>query len=130
MKINYDINDKIALVTGANRGIGKAIVDALVSKGATKVYAAVRNLNSAIPLVKRYGSKVVPVELDLAKPETITATAETSNDVQVVINNAGIFIASTPMARDAIDLLELGMKINVFGLIRVAQAFAPVLKIN
>ena len=55
MKINYDINGKIALVTGANRGIGKAIVDALVSKGATKVYAAVRNLNSAIPLVKRYG---------------------------------------------------------------------------
>ena len=130
MKINYDINGKIALVTGANRGIGKAIVDALVSKGATKVYAAVRNLNSAIPLVKRYGSKVVPVELDLAKPATITATAETANDVQVVINNAGIFIASTPMARDAIDLLELGMKINVFGLIRVAQAFAPVLKKN
>jgi len=130
VKISYDINGKITLVTGANRGIGKAIVEAFVNKGATKVYAAVRNLDSAVPLIKRYGNKVVPVELDLAKPETITAAAEAANDVQVVINNAGIFIASTPMASDAIDLLELGVKINVFGLIRVAQAFAPVLKVN
>ncbi|MDN5836564.1 MAG: SDR family oxidoreductase [Nitrosospira sp.] len=130
MKINYDVKGKIALVTGANRGIGRAIVDVFVHNGATKVYAAVRNLDSAVPLVERYGGKVVPVRLDLAEPQTITAAAGTTKDVQVVVNNAGIFIASTPMDRDAIDSLELGMKINVLGLIRIAQAFAPVLKVN
>jgi NAD(P)-dependent dehydrogenase (short-subunit alcohol dehydrogenase family) len=130
VKISYDIKGKITLVTGANRGIGKAIVEAFVNKGATKVYAAVRNLDSAVPLMRRFGNKVVPVEVDLAKPETISAAAEAANDVQVVINNAGIFIASTPMASDAIELLELGVEINVFGLIRMAQAFAPVLKVN
>ncbi|MDQ3185156.1 MAG: SDR family oxidoreductase [Pseudomonadota bacterium] len=130
MKINYDITGKIALVTGANRGIGKALVDAFLNNGATKVYAAVRNLDSAVPLVEHYGDKVVPVRLDLTIPETVTAVAATTKDVQVVVNNAGVFIASTPMDSDAIDSLELGMKTNVFGLIRMAQAFAPILRVN
>lgn len=130
MKKSCDVTGKIALVTGANRGIGKAIVEAFLRNGATKVYAAVRNLDSAVPLVEHYGGKVVPVRLDLAEPETITAIAETTKDIQIVVNNAGVFIASTPMDHDAIKSLELGMKINVFGLIRMAQAFAPILKIN
>lgn len=130
MNKNYDIAGKVALVTGANRGIGKAIVDAFLHNGATKVYAAVRNLDSAAPLVEHYGDKVVPVRVDLAKPETIIAIAETTRDVQAVVNNAGVFIASTPMDSDAINSLELAMKINVFGLIRMAQAFAPILRTN
>lgn len=130
MKIHYDIEGKIALVTGANRGIGKAIVDAFLHHGAAKIYAAVRNLDSAAHLVERYGSKVVPVQLDLIRPETIVAAAETAKDVQVVVNNAGVFIASTPMDDEAGNSLELGMKINVLGLIQMAQVFAPILKIN
>ena len=130
MKMHYNIKGKIALITGANRGIGKAIVEAFLHHGAAKIYAAVRDLDSAVPLVEHYGGKVVPVQLDLIRPETIMAAAETAKDVQVVVNNAGIFIASTPMDSDAIDSLELGMKINVLGLIRMAQAFAPILKIN
>jgi NAD(P)-dependent dehydrogenase (short-subunit alcohol dehydrogenase family) len=130
MKITYDINGKIALVTGANRGIGAAIVDALLHHGATKVYAAVRNLETADPLIERYGDMVVPVRLDLLKPETIVALAERTGDVQVVVSNAGIFLTSTPLDPNAIDRLELAMKINVYGLIRMAQAFAPILKKN
>ena len=130
MKRHYDIKGKIALVTGANRGIGKAIVDAFLSNGAAKIYAAVRNLNSAVPIVERYGGRVVPVQLDLSKPETIIAAVETAQDVQVVVNNAGVFIASTPLDSDAIDSLERGMEINVLGLIRMAQAFAPILRVN
>lgn len=127
VKKHYDVKGKIALVTGANRGIGKAILAAFLHNGAAKIYAAVRNLNSVIPIVARYGDRVVPVQLDLTKPETIMAAAETARDVQVVVNNAGVFIASTPMDGDAINSLERGMEINVLGLIRMAQAFAPVL---
>jgi NAD(P)-dependent dehydrogenase (short-subunit alcohol dehydrogenase family) len=130
MKINYDIKGKTALVTGANRGIGKAIVESFLNHGATKVYAAVRNLDSAAPLVEKYGDKVIPVQIDLAKPETLTAAAETMRDVQVVVNNAGVLKSSTPLSNDAIESLEFEMKINVYGLIRMAQAFAPILKAN
>ncbi len=130
MKINYDIKGKIALVTGANRGIGKAIVESFLNNGATKVYAAVRNLDSAAPLVEKYGDKVIPVQMDLTKPETLTAAAETMRDVQVVVNNAGVLRSSTPLSNDAIESLEFEMKINVYGLIRMAQAFSPILKAN
>ena len=72
----YEIKDSVALVTGANRGIGKAIVEGLLARGASKVYAAVRNVSSADPLVKEHGDRVVPVEFDVSRPESIAAAAK------------------------------------------------------
>lgn len=130
MKMTYDVSGKTALVTGANRGIGKAIVDALLHHGAMKVYAAVRNLDSTDPLVERFGDMVIPVHLELTMPESIAALADRAPDVQVVVNSAAIFKTSTPLDADAIDALEMAMKINVYGLIRMAQTFAPILAKN
>ena len=128
--MSYEIKNKVALVTGANRGIGKAIVEGLLDRGAVKVYAAVRDPSSANPLVEKYGDKVVPVELDLSRPETIEAAANTATDVTLVVNNAGVLRNATPLADDAIESLQFEIDVNVFGLIRVAQAFTPVLKKN
>jgi short-subunit dehydrogenase len=130
MKIKYDIKDKIALVTGANRGIGKEIVSSFLKNGAAKVYAAVRTLDSASLLVQEYGDKIVPIQIDLGEPKTIAAAAKAAKEVQVVVNNAGVLRISTPLAEDAIESLDFEIKINVFGLMRMAQAFAPVLKKN
>lgn len=126
----YDIINKTLLVTGANRGIGKVLVEAFLEQGAAKIYAAVRNLASAAPLVEQYGDRVVPIYIDLADPQSITAAAQTATDVEVVVNNAGVLKTATPLAEEAIASLKFEMDINVYGLITIAQAFAPVLKAN
>ena len=128
--MSFDIENKVALVTGANRGIGKAIVESLIEGGASKVYAAVRNVASAQPLIDSYGDKVVAIEVDLSKPETITNAAGQASDVELLVNNAGILHNASPLAADAISLMADEINVNVYGLINMAQAFAPILKAN
>ncbi|MEJ2114928.1 MAG: SDR family oxidoreductase [Gammaproteobacteria bacterium] len=131
MANSYDIKDKVALVTGANRGIGKAIVEALLDKGGVKkVYAAVRNMDSAKPLLNQYADRVETIQIDLEKPETILHAAQHATDVDIVVNNAGVLKTSTPLDIDALDNMAYEMDINVSGLVRMAQTFAPVLKAN
>ncbi len=128
--MSFDVNDKIALVTGANRGIGKVITETLLAHGATKVYAAVRTPASAAPLVAAHGDKVVPVELDLTDRDSIYAAADLAKDVQLVVNNAGVLRPATALSDDAIKTLQFEMEANVYGFLYVARAFAPVLKAN
>ena len=128
--MNYDISNKITLVTGANRGIGKAIVESFLQHGASKVYAGVRSLDKAETLVAEFGEKVVPIVIDYERPVTIKAAAESAGDVQVVVSNAGILIGADVMATDLIENFEKELSVNVYGLIHMAQAFASVLKRN
>ncbi|MEO0423279.1 MAG: SDR family oxidoreductase [Pseudomonadota bacterium] len=127
---NLNINGKTVLVTGANRGIGKAIVETLLEQGAAKVYAAVRRLDSAAPLVEQYGDRVVPVAFDLTDAQTIHAAAEVASDVEVVISNAGVLRPAEALSDDVFDALSFELDNNVYGLLRVAKAFAPVLERN
>ncbi len=124
------IKDKTALITGANRGIGKAILESFLKEGAKKVYAGVRTLTTAQPLIEKFGDKVEVIHIDLENPETISAARETANDVEVVVNNAGVLKNATPLDAHGIDTLKYEMDVNVVGLIRMAQAFSPVLKNN
>lgn len=131
MANSYDIKNKIALVTGANRGIGKVIVETFLDNGGVKkVYVAVRNLETAKPLIEKYGDRVEAIQIDLEKPETIQQAAQHAKDVEIVVNNAGVLKTSTPLDANALDSMAYEMNMNVSGLIRMAQAFAPVLKKN
>jgi NAD(P)-dependent dehydrogenase (short-subunit alcohol dehydrogenase family) len=126
----FNIQGKVALVTGANRGIGKSIAETLLAGGVSKLYAAVRKTDSVAKLVQSHPGKVVAIPVDLSKPETITAAAKLATDVQLVINNAGILKTATALSGNAAKDLQTEFDVNVFGLLHMAQAFAPLLKAN
>ena len=113
-----------ALVTGANRGLGKSFVDALFEAGAGKVYAGARDPSSLD------APRVVPVRLDIASPDDVTAAARACSDVTLLVNNAGIMLSTTMMSTSAADAMRREMDVNVFGLLAMIQVFAPVLKTN
>ncbi len=128
--MSYDIAQKTALITGANRGIGQATVESFLAHGAKKIYAGVRSLEKADALVEAHGEKIVPIEIDYEKPETIEAAAKVASDVEVVVSNAGVLVGAQVMAADVIEQFQKELNINVYGLLRMAHAFAPVLKAN
>lgn len=115
------INGATALVTGANRGIGRHLATQLVARGA-KVYAAARR-----PETITVGG-VEPLALDITDPEAVAAAARTAGDVDLVINNAGIN-TSTPLLGDLARVHE-DLDTNFWGTLSMARAFAPVLAAN
>ncbi|MFK0113804.1 SDR family oxidoreductase [Streptomyces sp. NPDC091217] len=116
-----EIKGSVALVTGANRGIGRAFVRALIEHGAAKVYAGVRDPAAVT------GADLVPLRLDVTDPEDVAAAAETADDVTIVINNAGIASGDTRLLEGSFDGARQAMEVNYFGTWAVCRAFAPVL---
>ena len=124
------VKDRVVLITGANRGIGKSTVEEFLRAGARKIYAAARNPASLDALISAHGDRVVPLRIDLNDPASITAAAQDATDVEIVVNNAGILSVANPLASNAVVVMQEEMEVNVYGLMRMAQAFAPVLKAN
>lgn len=120
------IENCIALVTGANRGLGKAYVDALLAAGASKVYAGARDIGS----IGTPSHRVVPVRLDVTQEDQVLAATQRCNDVTLLINNAGIMKGSPMLAEGSEEALRAEMEVNVFGVLRMVRAFAPVLSEN
>lgn len=125
--MSQSIQNSIALVSGANRGIGKAIVEALIARGATKVYAAARNIDSLADLTGAHGDKIIPIALDVTDSAQVTAAAATAADANLVINNAG---AATNLDIFTEDLAaaQREFDVNYWGNLHMTQAFVPALK--
>lgn len=125
------IEGAIAFVTGANRGIGRATVTALLNRGAAKVYAAARNPDAVDDLRARFGDRVVPLALDVTDAGQVEAAA-TNHDVTLLFNNAGVAAASPGARLDEQDLdpARTEMDVNYFGTLRLTQRFAPILGKN
>ena len=118
------IDNAVALVTGANRGIGFAFTRALLARGARKVYAGARDLST----LNQPG--VEPIRLDVTKPEGVAAAAARARDVTLVINNAGVGQFGGFLAPDGEESARRHLETNFFGMLRMSQAFAPILKAN
>ena len=121
---------KTALVTGANRGLGRAFVEALIDAGAAKVYAAARNTETLADLVAQSDGRVIPVALDITKPDVIETAATTYRDVAVLINNAGTAAFEGIIDAASGDPARVEMETNYFGTFNMIRAFAPVLAAN
>jgi len=124
------IEDQTALVTGANRGIGRAICEALLGAGAKRLYAGVRKPGSAEALVEAGGGRVREVELDVTRPEAADACAKEAADLTLLVNNAGILTHTSVLDPGAEATLRREMEVNLYGPLRLARAFAPILRKN
>ena len=118
------IENAVALVTGANRGIGLAFTRELLARGARKVYAGVRDPAMVMP------SDVQPLRLDVTKPGDVAAAAELASDVTLVINNAGIAQPGGFLVPDSEDVARRIFETNFFAMLRMSKAFAPILQAN
>jgi NAD(P)-dependent dehydrogenase (short-subunit alcohol dehydrogenase family) len=117
------IKDSVALVTGANRGLGEKFVRALLDAGAAKVYAAARDPKKVtVP-------GAIPLALDVTDPEAVLAAAETASDVTLLINNAGSSTGAGLLDGDFADFRR-EYETHVLGTLAVSRAFAPVLAKN
>jgi NAD(P)-dependent dehydrogenase (short-subunit alcohol dehydrogenase family) len=117
------VEGAVALVTGANRGLGAAIAQALLDAGAT-VYGAARDPGSIS------NDRLIPVRLDVTNDDDVAHAARTCTDVSIVVNNAGILRQSASLAEGGIEAARAEMETNYFGSMRVARAFAPILRDN
>lgn len=124
-----EIRNSIALVTGANRGVGQTYVAELLKRGAEKVYAAARDIESLTATIALDPRRVVPVRLDVTRADEIAAAAKTASDVTLLINNAGTlsFGGALDISQDTINQ---DMGVNHDGLREVTRAFTPVLEAN
>ncbi len=118
----FNINGKSALVSGANRGLGKAIVEQLIERGASKIYAGSRKVENLTELVAKYGDKIIPVGLDVTQQASIDQVTSQIDQLDVLINNAGRMSPGTLLSNSAVDSLKDNLDVNVWGLLRLSNA--------
>ena len=118
------LSNAVVLITGANRGIGLAFAREALLRGARRVYAAARDPAS----VQLAG--VQPVPLDVTDPDQVARVARECRDVTIVINNAGTAATGGFLQDPTLEATRRQLEVNFFGMLRMAQAFAPVLAGN
>lgn len=118
-----NIQGSTVVVTGGQRGLGKAIVAEFLRQGAAKVYATARTPRPSDD------PRIVSVLLDVTQTESVAALAVRASDATIVVNNAGIAGAAQLLSSDLDEVREV-FETNYFGALRVAQAFAPILARN
>ncbi|WP_129667489.1 SDR family oxidoreductase [Phytoactinopolyspora endophytica] len=119
----FAVEGAVALVTGANRGLGRHFAEQLLDRGAARVYATARRPETIdMP-------DVVPLRLDITDHDTVRAATDAANDVTLLVNNAGISRWTSLVTSDLEDI-RAEMETNFWGTLAMVRAFAPVLATN
>ena len=113
--------NQTVLISGANRGIGAALVRELLKTDVRKIYATARSVGS---LPDFRDSRVVPLQLDVTDDESVRAASSAAADVDILINNAGTAAFSNWLSSDQ-AVIDADMATNLYGTLRVIRAFAP-----
>ena len=121
------IEGAVALVTGANRGIGRALTAALLARGVRKIYAAARNPEA---LATPGDERLVSLLLDVTDVDQIRATGEMASDVELVFSNAGVALANGIVNSTVLDQARREMEVNYFGPLQLFHRLAPTLARN
>lgn len=121
------IENSIALVTGANRGLGRALVEALLARGTRRVYAGARDPASLSSLAGSAPDRVIPLTIDVTDAASLRAAAQRAADVDLLINNAGV-LASFDLLESSADALATDFNTNAFGVLAATKAFLPALE--
>lgn len=114
----------VVMITGASRGIGRALVTAFVEAGAQRVYAAAREVRALDGLVAEHGARVVPVQLDVTDGAQVEAAARHAADASILVNNAGR-LSSFSLLSTARSDLEQELETNFYAPLAVTRAFLP-----
>jgi len=123
------LENQIVLVTGSNRGIGRGLIEELLNRNVSKVYACARNTDSLTQLSSEYGSKVVLLKLDVTDEVQVADVAVKATDVTLLINNAGVLLGGDVITGDLADARK-EFEVNYWGLQQMTRAFSPILKAN
>lgn len=115
------IKGSVALVTGANGGIGRAFVNELLRRGAAKIYVGARDPASLRGLFEA-SSRLVPLALDVTNPQQIEEAARTASDITLLINNAGVAAYSGALAAPDLTGARREMEVNYFGVLALTRA--------
>lgn len=121
------IENSVVLITGASRGLGFALVEAILNGSPKRIYAAARNPEQLQSLVDEYGDVVIPLKMDITNAHEIQQTARMAPDVNLLINNAGVF-SEGKIHEASVDLIRRDMEVNYFGTLNVIRAFIPILE--
>jgi NAD(P)-dependent dehydrogenase (short-subunit alcohol dehydrogenase family) len=124
------VQGAIALVTGANGGIGQYYIQALQATGATRIYAGARNPDSLKDIAATDPDRIIPIPLDITDEASVKAAAEAYLDVNLLINNAGVGFNQRLVPDINFDKVRSEIEVNYLGTLRMCLAFAPVLKAN
>jgi NAD(P)-dependent dehydrogenase (short-subunit alcohol dehydrogenase family) len=125
--MRFTVAGSVVLVTGANRGVGRSLVEALLGRGVAHVYAGARDVAKLQPLVAIDPSRVIPLELDITREDQIYAASVRCHEVALLINNAGILNPGNALEVGRRNLLE-HLTTNFLGTYEMVRQFTPVLE--
>jgi NAD(P)-dependent dehydrogenase (short-subunit alcohol dehydrogenase family) len=120
-----NLQSQVALVTGANRGIGRALVQALLKAGVKKIYATARSNDKLVQLPS--DPRIVSLQVDVSDADSVSALATAASDVTLLINNAGV-LDFGPVLEAPLTAFERNFATNFYGVLHMSRAFAPVIE--